>query len=358
LGFFWKMQTPKRADLLPMLANLHEANFNAAAYALFLYQADHNPLYRRYLELLNRLPDSAFYWAPEGSTSSLFQHPSNPVSSPIHRLPFLPISFFKTHSVQSDHWEVQTEFNSSGTTGQQPARHLVRDLDFYLENSRKGFSYFYGDPSEWVVLALLPSYLERSGSSLVAMADHFIRRSKFPESGFFLDDFEGLQNVLKACRAKKHKTLLLGVSFALLDLAEQYPMDLSGVAIMETGGMKGRRRELTRAALHETLQTAFGVDKIHSEYGMTELFSQAYALEGSRFRPAPTMRVLATELNDPFCPVLPGRTGVLNIIDLANLDTCGFIQTEDLGRVYADGSFEVLGRADTAEMRGCNLMVE
>jgi hypothetical protein len=352
------MQTPQRKDLLPMLANICEASFNAAAHALFLYQAANNPLYRRYLELLKRIPGSEFYLTPEGSATSLIPRPSDPVSSLLHRLPFLPISFFKTHLVQSDTWVAQTEFNSSGTTGQQPARHLVRDLDFYLENSRRGFSHFYGDPSEWVVLALLPSYLERSGSSLVAMADHFIRRSKFPESGFFLDDFVGLQHTLKHCRAKKYKTLLLGVSFALLDFGEQCPMDLEGVTIMETGGMKGRRQELTRKALHEVLQSAFGVTAIHSEYGMTELFSQAYAIAGARFRPAPTMRVLATELNDPFCPVLPGRTGVLNIIDLANLDTCGFIQTEDLGRVHADGSFEVLGRADTAEMRGCNLMVE
>ncbi len=197
-----------------------------------------------------------------------------------------------------------------------------------------------------------------SGSSLVAMADYFIQNSQHEESGFFLNDFGKLKAALSSCKSKDCRTLLLGVSFALLDFAEQCPMDLNGVTIMETGGMKGRRRELTRTELHETMKDAFGVNEVHSEYGMTELFSQAYALGDSRFRPTKTMRVFAHELNDPFCPVSYGRTGVLNIIDLANLDTCSFIQTEDIGRVFPDGSFEVLGRMDVAEMRGCNLMVE
>lgn len=331
------MQTPRRADLLPMLANLNEANFEATADAVFAYQAANNPSFAQYLTLLG--------YAPEIQSA----RPKNI---------YLPISFFKNRSIQSGEWETETIFTSSGTTGQTPSRHLVRNLDFYLENTRKGFSEFYGDPSEWAILALLPSYLERGGSSLVAMADYFIKQSKHPESGFFLDNHAQLKTALNSCKSKSCKILLLGVSFALLDFAAQYPMDLRGVTIMETGGMKGRRQEMTRSALHETLQAAFQTDTIHSEYGMTELFSQAYAQEGSSFRPAATMRVLATELNDPFCLVAPGKTGVLNIIDLANLDTCSFVQTEDLGRVFPDGSFEVLGRADTAEMRGCNLMVE
>ena len=331
MGFFWKMQTPQRADLLPMLSKLNEGNFEATAQAVFAYQSVQNPVYSRYLSLL------------EPST--------------VHR-PFLPISFFKTHRVQTGTWEAETEFSSSGTTGQTPSRHSVRDLGFYVENARRGFAQYYGEPSEWAILALLPSYLERSGSSLVAMADFFIQNSQHPESGFFLNDFDKLKAVLNVCKSKGCKTLLLGVSFALLDFAEQCPMDLRGVTVMETGGMKGRRRELTRQELHETLKAALRVEVVHAEYGMTELFSQAYALEGSLFFPAKTMRVLTTELNDPFCPVPFGRTGVLNIIDLANLDTCSFIQTDDLGRVFPDGSFEVLGRADAAEMRGCNLMVE
>ncbi len=325
------MQTPDRADLLSRLANLNEASFEGLARSVFEYQSIHNPLYSKYLELLNRPSD-----APH----------------------FLPISFIKSHPIQSGIWEAQTEFNSSGTTGQIPSRHLVRDLPRYLENSVRGFVQFYGDPADWVILALLPSYLERGGSSLVAMADYLIKQSKYAESGFFLDDFQQLDHSLSICQSKGYKTILLGVSYALLDFAAQFPRSLQGITIMETGGMKGRRKEMTKAELHEALQNAFQVEAIHSEYGMTELFSQAYAKGSTRFYPAQTMRVYTTELNDPFCPVSFGKTGVLNIIDLANLDTCSFIQTEDLGRVWPDGSFEVLGRADAAEIRGCNLMVE
>jgi hypothetical protein len=331
------MQTPQRTDLLPMLANLHESNFEAAAQAIFAYQSVCNPIYATYLKLLGHAVQSPGFTV---------------------QIPFLPISFFKTHPVQTGVWDPETEFTSSGTTGQIPARHLVRQLDHYLFNTQKGFVQFYSDPLEWAVLALLPSYLEREGSSLVAMANFFIQKSVHPESGFFLNDFDRLKTALNTCKSKGCKTLLLGVSFALLDFADQYPMDLSGVTVMETGGMKGRRRELTRRELHETLCAAFDLKTIHSEYGMTELFSQAYAQGGTKFRPTQTMRVFTTELNDPFCPLPAGRTGILNIIDLANLDTCSFIQTEDLGRVFPDGSFEVLGRAEIAEMRGCNLMVE
>lgn len=331
------MQTPQRTELLSRLAKLQSNNFEALAQAVFEYQAEHNPLFAQYLTLLGR-------------SKRLHTDPFQPV--------FLPISLFKSYSIQTGQWKAETEFTSSGTTGQTPSRHLVRQLDFYLENSRQGFSQFYGDPSEWAILALLPSYLERSGSSLVAMADFFIRGSKHAESGFFLHNFDDLKNALLRCKSKGCKTLLLGVSYALLDFAEQFPMDLSGVTVMETGGMKGRRKELTRTELHQTLQTAFQLQEVHSEYGMTELFSQAYALGTAAFKPMKTMQVWATELNDPFCAVPNGKTGVLNIIDLANLDTCSFIQTEDLGRVFPDGSFEVLGRADVAEIRGCNLMVE
>lgn len=315
-----------------MLANLTEASFEPFAKAVFAYQSANNPLYSSYLELLGPKANLPY--------------------------PFLPISFFKTHSVKTGAWEAETEFTSSGTSGQTPSRHLVRHLDFYLQNSRRGFAQYYGDPSEWAILALLPSYLERGGSSLVAMADFFIQGSRHPESGFFLNDFEQLKTALNVCKSKDRKTLLLGVSFALLDFAAQCPMDLQGVTVMETGGMKGRRKELTRLELHNTLKAAFNLDTVHSEYGMTELFSQAYAQGGSLFRPSHSMRVVATELNDPFCLLPSGRTGVLNIIDLANFDTGSFIQTEDLGRVFPDGSFEVLGRADAAEIRGCNLMVE
>lgn len=331
------MLTNERQLLLPELSKLKDEpqEFEALALKIFRYQARNNLLYRRFLELLRRDPETI---------------------SSIAEIPFLPISFFKSHDVKTGDWQETTAFTSSGTTGQIASRHLVRDQDFYVENTVQGFQPFYGDPADWSIFALLPSYLERSGSSLVVMADHFIQRSRHPESGFFLDNMKELATLLQL-RPKSNPVLLLGVSFALLDLAEQFPMDLTGVTIMETGGMKGRRKEITRSELHQTLQNAFEVPAIHSEYGMTELFSQAYAKGGNLFTPAHTMKVLSTEINDPFCPTLPGRTGSLNIIDLANLDTCSFIATEDIGRVYNDGRFEVLGRLDVAEMRGCNLMV-
>jgi len=331
------MQTFERVELLPLLADVNADSFDMAAKAVLSYQATHNPLYKRYLSLLGRDPASM---------------------TKLSDIPCLPIRFFKTHRVMSGDWTPQTAFSSSATTGQTPSTHFVRDLDFYLGNTVRGFAPLYGDPAEWCILALLPSYLERSGSSLVAMADHFIKRSRHPESGFFLHDLEKLRDTLLYCRERGYKTLLLGVSFGLLDFAERFPMDLSGVIVMETGGMKGRRRELTRAELHETLQQAFRIPAIHSEYGMTEVLSQAYAPTGARFTPAPTMRVFTTEITDPFCLTAPGRAGVLNIIDLANVDTCSFIATEDLGKVYPDGMFEVLGRLDAADIRGCNLMVE
>ncbi|TNE61978.1 MAG: acyl transferase [Bacteroidetes bacterium] len=337
------MQTPERQDLLSEIADLAPADFESVALKVFRYQAAHNPLYGRFVHLLSR--------HPEGVLS-------------MEQIPFLPVSLFKQYAVQSGSWKPEAVFTSSSTTGQVPSRHLVRDMAFYLEHTEYTFSRFYGDLSDWCVLALLPSYLERSGSSLVAMADYFIRKSTDPRSGFFLHDLESLRVILSECQNQGKKTLLLGVSFALLNLAEQFPMDLSGIAIMETGGMKGRRREMTRQELHEILSKAFQVSGIHSEYGMTELFSQAYSLPAqaagapARFRPAHTLRAIPREVNDPFCPAPSGRTGVLQFIDLANLDTCSFIATEDLGKTYSDGSFEVLGRLDAAEWRGCNLLVE
>lgn len=331
------MTTPDRSALLQAIATVQPDNFEAIALDVFRYQAAHNPLYARYLELL-RFDAAAILHSPLS-------------------LPFLPISFFKTHDVKTSDWVGEVTYTSSATTGQTPSRHAVRHTDFYLENARRGFAQHYGDPADWCVLALLPAYLERQGSSLVAMANDFIRRSRHPDSGFFLHDFDLLRSALLRCKQLNTKTLLLGVSFALLDFAEQYPMDLSGIVVMETGGMKGRRREITRIELHQILCGAFHLEAVHSEYGMTELLSQAYATGGTLFSPAPTMQVLAREINDPFCPVAPGRTGLLHIVDLANLDTCSFIATEDLGRVYLDGRFEVLGRLDAAEMRGCNLMV-
>lgn len=340
------MQTPDRKDLLPQIANVTKDNFGTLAGAVFALQRSNNQLYAALCQASFGL--QADRLAKEGLFPPGMQG----------NIPFLPISFFKNRLVKTGDWQEQTLFSSSGTTGQSPSQHAVRELDFYLVNTRRGFSAFYGDPSNWTILALLPSYLERKGSSLVAMADYFIRLSRPLESGFFLHDFTALRDRLQVCRQKARPTLLLGVSFALLDFAEAFPMDLSGVTIMETGGMKGRRAEITRTELHDFLKQRWQVPVIHSEYGMTELFSQAYSTGTTRFQPAPTMRVIATEIYDPFSVQEYGKTGVLNVLDLANLDSCSFIQTEDIGRVFPDGSFEVLGRLDAAELRGCNLMVE
>ncbi|MCF8245240.1 MAG: acyl transferase [Saprospiraceae bacterium] len=330
----------QRASLSQQLEAFDGAGFEALALEIFRFQAAHNPLYGRYLALLN---------VDVQATLS------------IEQIPFLPIQFFKNYEVKTGDWLPETTFTSSGTTGETTSRHHVRGLDFHKRNTVQGFQQFYGDPSDWLVLALLPSYLERSGSSLVFMAEHFIQLSKHPQSGFFLNNVEELINILRSPNfpiSQFPNFLLLGVSFALLDLAERHSIDLQHVTIMETGGMKGRRRELTRSELHDTLKTAFNAPTIHSEYGMTELFSQAYSTGDGLFRPASTLRAFTREITDPLTPQLPGKTGILNLIDLANFDTCSFIATDDLGRVFPDGSFEVLGRVDNSDVRGCNLLVD
>ena len=313
-----------------------EGEFNALAMDIFLYQSNYNPLYRQFLHLLGLSPQSI---------------------KRVEAIPFLPVQFFKTYNIQTGSWEPALTFASSGTTASATSRHLLRGPEFYRQNARRGFAHVYGPLEEYCILALLPSYLERTDSSLVFMAEDFIRQSRYPQSGFFLYNTGKLAEILTDCKKNGIPVLLLGVSFALWDLAEQHPMDLRGITIMETGGMKGRRQELTREELHGILKSAFQAETIHSEYGMTELLSQAYSRGGGIFRPSPTMRVLAREITDPFAIQSPGKTGALNIIDLANLDTISFIATDDLGRVYDDGSFEVLGRLDASGARGCNLLV-
>ena len=325
-----------RQSLISRLGRLPEEPFEALALEIFRYQSEHNALYRHFLQLLSVDPQKI---------------------KSLEAIPFLPIQFFKSHRIQSGSWTPSLEFSSSGTTGQTTSRHLLRDPGFYRRNARSGFEHFYGPVREYCILALLPAYLERSGSSLVFMADDFIQQSAYPQSGFFLNNTEELVEMLAKCKKNAVPTLLLGVSFALWELAEQHPMGLSGVIVMETGGMKGRRREITREELHAILKEAFQLESIHSEYGMTELLSQAYSLGGGLFHPSPTMRVLIREPNDPLALQESGRTGVLNIIDLANLDTISFIATDDLGRAYPDGSFEILGRLDASDVRGCNLLV-
>lgn len=271
-------------------------------------------------------------------------------------IPFLPVSFFKTHKVVTTEFEPEVVFTSSGTTQTINSNHYVKSADLYRESFVKAFELFYGDIKEWCVLGLLPSYLERTGSSLVMMVDDMVKLSNHADSGFYLYDFERLAQTLKKLEAIGQKTLLTGVTFALLDFAEKYPIQLNHTVIMETGGMKGRRRELTRQEVHGELINAFGVKNIHSEYGMTELLSQAYSKGEGRFACPPWMRVLVRNEEDPLTITETGK-GVLNIIDLANIYSCAFIAVDDAGIIYNDGSFEVWGRLDNSDIRGCSLMV-
>jgi phenylacetate-coenzyme A ligase PaaK-like adenylate-forming protein len=328
----------QRSSLLERIKTVKDQDFTALALDIFRYQAENNLVYQKFLKLL-------------GIKQAQIQR--------IEDIPFLPIELFKNYELQSGAWTAQQTFTSSGTTGSSTSQHLVRDSQWYLENTRQGFEHFYGSLKDYIVLALLPAYLERKGSSLILMAQDFIEQSRSAFGGFYLYNQEELIKHLHQIQQSEPttKVLLLGVSFALLDLAEAHPVDLQNVIIMETGGMKGRREEITRSELHGQLKTAFQQQNIHSEYGMTELFSQAYSQGSGLFFPIPTMRVLSREITDPLQLQTYERTGALNIIDLANLDTISFIATEDLGKVYADGSFEILGRLDASDVRGCNLMV-
>ncbi|WP_072986573.1 LuxE/PaaK family acyltransferase [Pseudozobellia thermophila] len=272
-------------------------------------------------------------------------------------IPFLPISFFKSKKIVATHRPPQALFTSSGTTGSQTSTHYVSDLGIYEESFEQAFLHFYGDVSAYCILALLPSYLERQGSSLIYMVDHLIKKSGHRASGFYLDDLSALRSQLGKLEEAGQKTLLIGVSFALLDLVETGPMKLKHTMVMETGGMKGRRKELIREELHEILKKGFGVDHIHSEYGMTELLSQAYSKGNGIFKTPPWMKILIRDTEDPLSYQKTGKTGGINVIDLANKNSCSFIATQDLGKAHADGTFEILGRFDHSDVRGCNLMV-
>jgi len=274
----------------------------------------------------------------------------------LEQIPFLPISFFKTHRVVSGNWQQEALlFESSGTTGMVPSRHYVKDAEVYETTLMEGFRHFYGDPEQYTFLGLLPSYLERSTSSLVHMARTLMARSNKAGNGFYLNEWEALKSQLLALQQSGGPALLLGVTFALLDFADAHRMNLDGITVMETGGMKGRRAEWTRNQVHEFLQQQWQLPGVHSEYGMTELLSQAYARHKGIFAPAPTMAVRVRDVQDPL-DVQRSGSGALNIIDLANVHSCCFIATEDVGRVFADGCFEVLGRLDHVALRGCSLM--
>ena len=314
-----------------------EMAFGDLALQVFKYQYTYNSFYRRYSSLIGKNVENV---------------------ANVTDIPFLPIQFFKNQTIKTGKWQPQTTFTSSGTTGITTSSHIVRDMGFYKHIARTGFTQFYGNIANYCVIGLLPSYLERSGSSLVAMIDDFIRHSKYPESGFFLENHAKLADILRGCQEKNIPTLLVGVTFGLLDFIEKHSMNFPNLIVMETGGMKGRRREMIRSELHDIIQKGFGISEVHSEYGMTELFSQAYSRKNGVFNPISTLRVLSREINDPLSiQAKNGQLGVLNMIDLGNLDTCSFIATDDLGRVHNDNSFEVLGRLDNSDIRGCNLLV-
>ncbi len=314
----------------------NKQEFTALSLAVFKHQFKNNKVYRSFCDLL-------------------FVHPSS--ISTIEEIPFLPIQFFKSRDVLSSLAEVQEIFTSSGTTGSSASKHLVTDITLYKESYLKGFSHFYGNIEKYTILALLPNYLEREGSSLVFMVADLIQKSKKPESGFYLDNMQELAKKLIELDKIGQKTLLIGVSFALLDLIEMQQFNLKNTIIMETGGMKGRRKELVREELHAILKNGFGVTEIHSEYGMTELLSQAYSKGNGTFDCPPWMRVVARDTEDALTILPEGVSGGLNIIDLANYNSCSFIATQDLGKVHANGAFEIMGRFDNSDIRGCNLMV-
>jgi hypothetical protein len=333
-----------RSELIHKIFALTETAPDDLVLEVFRYQYNENGLYRQFCTAIGKSP---------GNVMGLVD------------LPFLPIRFFKSHQVITGSFEPDNWFESSGTSGTAGSRHYYPSLALYRESFLRGFTRFYGDPAGWCVLGLLPAYLERERSSLVVMVNELIELSGHPQSGFYLYDFQKLQTTLGRLEQAQTKVLLIGVTFALLDFAASFPMPLKHTTLMETGGMKGRRKEITRAELHETLGAAFGHPPIHSEYGMTELLSQAYAGDNGLFYGLPHFKILLRDEDDPFALVSPvglnptGETrrvkqGAINVIDLANLDSCCFLATDDLGRMHADGGFEVLGRIDNSDIRGCS----
>ncbi len=313
----------------------NQAQFEEMCMRVFRHQVNNNKVYQEFIKLLGRRPDQI---------------------TRVEQIPFLPIDFFKSRDILSSSQQVETVFTSSGTTGSVPSRHLVTDLSVYRKSFTLGFEHFYGRPKDYIILALLPSYLERGGSSLVFMANELIQLSSSESSGFYLNNMEELAFNLAELDRSGQKILLLGVSYALLDLIALKQFQLNNTIVMETGGMKGRRREMVREELHKELSAGFGVDQIHSEYGMTELLSQAYSHGNGIFDCPPWMKVLIRDPEDPFQLLNRKRTGGVNVIDLANFNSCSFIATQDLGRAGEGSSFEIVGRFDHSDIRGCNLM--
>ena len=313
-----------------------QKEFEKITLKVFRHQYEHNQVYQDFCSLLKK---------DKTNVKSL------------EEIPFLPIQFFKSHTVLSSSKPIQETFTSSGTSGMVSSKHLVTDLSLYEQSFRKAFSQFYGNSEDYVILALLPSYLERVGSSLIYMVNDLIESSNRPESGFYLHNYDELVQQLIKIDSSGQNVLLIGVTYALLDVVEKQTFQLKNTIIMETGGMKGKRKEIIREELHEILGNGFGVSAIHSEYGMTELLSQAYSLGNGIFECPPWMQILIRDTEDALTYVDFGKTGGINVIDLANINSCSFIATQDLGKKNPNHSFEVLGRFDSSDIRGCNLMV-
>lgn len=313
-----------------------QKQFEKIALKVFRFQYENNLVYQEFCDLLKTNPQKV---------------------KSLHQIPFLPIQFFKSHSVVSNSDPIQATFTSSGTTGTITSRHLVTDVSIYDESYRKGFSQFYGNIEDYVILALLPSYLEREGSSLIHMVEDLIQLTNNSDSGFYLNNHDELIQKLVDLDQAGQNVILIGVTYALLDLIEKRQFQLQHTIIMETGGMKGKRKEMIREELHEQLCEGFGVTAIHSEYGMTELLSQAYSLGNGVFECPSWMQIHIRDTEDALTYINYGKTGGINVIDLANINSCSFIATQDLGKKYPNTTFEVLGRFDNSDIRGCNLMV-
>jgi len=314
--------------------SVEKDGFQNLALELFRFQYLHNPVYQQYAKTIGIV---------------------GPQVQRLEDIPFLPVDFFKTHTVGTG-FEPEAVFESSGTTQTVNSRHFVKHLDLYRRSFLSCWQQFYGPVQDWCIIGLLPSYLERKNSSLVVMVDELVRQTHHPQSGFYLYEHEKLADTLRQLESAGQKTLLIGVTFALLDFAEKFPTPLHHTTIMETGGMKGRRKEMTRPEVHDLLRQAFRIKTVHSEYGMTELLSQAYSTHDGIFQTPSWMKVLVRQEDDPF-DVRQQGSGMINVIDLANMYSCPFIATDDIGKLYADGSFEVQGRSDSSDIRGCSLMV-
>ena len=312
----------------------NDATFEKLALEIFDFQMENNLTYAAYAALILR-----------------GKNPEN-----INEIPFLPLEFFKTEQIICKGQVIEEIFLSSGTTGEQ-SKHLVSNIELYKSSYQTTFQLFYGDITDYCILALLPSYKEREGSSLIYMVDDLIKKSKHPQSNYYLNNYEELATTLKGLENKKQKTILFGVTYALLDLAEEFPQKLERTIIMETGGMKGQRKELLKEEIHSILKHSFATENIHSEYGMTELLSQGYSKGNNIFKTPPWMKILTRDVNDPLS-IINNKTGGINVIDLANIYSCPFIASQDLGRAFDDGSFSVLGRFNNADVRGCNLLVQ